>query len=93
MKKSYPYLNDENFIKKINKQRVAKEYIKITLLDWKGMPIKEIQGLITGGSGNIDGQSAMRRSINLSVAVPNSEFTNITNVDNLFSINISKIYL
>ena len=33
MKKSYPYLKDDRFIKKLNKSRVMSEYVKITLLD------------------------------------------------------------
>lgn len=92
MKKSYPYLKDDRFIKKLNKSRVMSEYVKITLLDWNENPIEEIQGKIIGGSGNLDGQSAMRRSVNFSVAVPNSSIINVTNVDNLFSIN-KKIYI
>ena len=55
-------------------------------------PIQEVQGLVTGGNGNLDGKSAMRRSCNLQAFIPNEEISNITNVNNLFSIN-KKIYL
>ena len=48
--------------------------------------------MTTGGSINVDGKSAMRRTCNLSMYVPNENIANITNINNLFSIN-RKIFL
>lgn len=92
MKFNYKYLQDSAFLAEIDNLQVKTQFVKITLLDWLENPIQEIQGLITGGSGNLDGNSAMRRSANLTVQIPNEELANITNVNNLFSIN-KKIYL
>ena len=92
MRNDYPYLKNENFIKQINRSPVASEYIKIIILNWKEEPIQEIQGKVTGGNLNIDGQSAMRRTSNLSVAFNITDKTNITNTDNLFSIN-KKVFI
>lgn len=92
MRNDYPYLKNENFIKQINRSPVASEYIKIIILNWKEEPIQEIQGKVTGGNLNIDGQSAMRRTSNLSVAFNITDKTNITDTDNLFSIN-KKVFI
>ena len=92
MRNDYPYLKNENFIKQINRTPVASEYIKIIILNWKEEPIQEVQGKVTGGNLNIDGQSAMRRTSNLSVAFNVTDKTNITNTDNLFSIN-KKVFI
>jgi hypothetical protein len=92
MKFNYKYLQDSAFLAEIDNLQIRTQFVKITLLDWLENPIQEIQGLVTGGSGNLDGKSAMRRSANLTVQITNEELANVTNVNNLFSIN-KKIYL
>ena len=92
MRNNYPYLNDETFIKQINKSQITSEYIKIILLDWKEEPIQEVQGKVTGGNLNLDGQSAMRRTSNLSIIFQTIEETDVEDVNNLFSIN-KKIFI
>ena len=92
MKFNYKYLQDSAFLAEIDNLQIRTQFVKITLLDWLENPIQEIQGLITGGNGNLDGQSAMRRSANLTIQITNEELANVTNVNNLFSIN-KKIYL
>lgn len=92
MKFDYKYLQDSAFLAEIDNLQIRTQFVKITLLDWLENPIQEIQGLVTGGSGNLDGRSAMRRSANLTVQITNEELANVTNVNNLFSIN-KKIYL
>lgn len=92
MKINYKYLQDSAFLSMVDNLQIKEQYVKITLLDWLENPIQEVQGLVTGGSGNIDGKSAMRRSCNLTVQIPNEELSDITNVNSLFSIN-KKMYL
>ena len=92
MKVIYPYLKDNIFLERVNQARVKKQFVKITFLDWLENPIQEIQALVTGGSINIDGNSSVRRTANLSVYIPEKEYADITNVNNLFSIN-KKMYL
>ena len=92
MKFNYKYLQDSAFLAEIDNLQIRTQFVKITLLDWLENPIQEIQGLVTGGNGNLDGKSAMRRSANLTVQITNEELANVTNVNNLFSIN-KKIYL
>ena len=87
MKVIYPYLKDEAFIEKINQAIIKQQYIKITFLNWNEDPIQEVQALATGGSINIDGNSSVRRTANLSIYIPEKEYADITNINNLFSIN------
>ena len=92
MRVDYPYLQDEKFLLLVDNLQIKEQFVKITILDWLERPIQEVQGMVTGGSGNLDGNSAMRRSCNLTIAVPNEEVSKITNVNNLFSLN-KKMYL
>ena len=91
MEKQYIYSTDNEFLQLINRQRIQDQYIKITLLDWNENPISEIQGLVTGGSESINGNSAVRRTCNLSMFVKDDMYS-ITDVNNLISIN-KKIFL
>ena len=87
MKTNYKYLQDSAFLSMVDNLQIKEQYVKITVLDWLENPLQEVQGLITGGSGNLDGKSAMRRSCNLTVHIPNEEVSNVTNINNLFSVN------
>lgn len=87
MRQKYPYLNDAEFIKFIHEQHIGEQYAKIILLDWLENPVQEIQGIVTGGSINLDGKSSVRRTCNLSVFVNEAEYARVTSIDNLFSIN------
>lgn len=91
MEKQYIYSTDDEFLQLINRQRIQDQYVKITLLDWNENPISEIQGLITGGSESLNGNSAVRRTCNLSMIVKDNIYS-ITDVNNLISIN-KKIFL
>ena len=89
---NYPYLKNREFLSNIDNLKIKKQYAKITLLNWDESPIQEIQGLITGGSLNITGDSAIRRTGNISVLLADSSYAAITDSNNLFSIN-KKIFL
>lgn len=91
MERQYIYSTDDEFLQLINRQRIQDQYVKITLLDWNENPISEIQGLITGGSESLNGNSAVRRTCNLSMIVKDNIYS-ITDVNNLISIN-KKIFL
>ena len=79
MRVIYPYLKDEAFIEKINQAIIKQQYVKITFLNWNEDPIQEIQALATSGSINIDGNSSVRRTANLSIYIPEKEYADITN--------------
>ena len=87
----YEYLNDTDFLKSLYDSHLLEKYFKITILDWDENPLREIEGLITGGNINLDGKSAVRRTCSLTAYIDRST-AQVTEVDNLFSIN-KKIYL
>lgn len=92
MKKVYEYFSDKNFLELIDNEHLKEQFVKITILDWLERPIQEVQGIVTGGNLNLDGNSNVRRTINLSCYIDKEENANITSLDNLFSIN-KKMYL
>ena len=87
MNKTYEYLNDKIFLETIVNKHLKEQYVKITVLNWQEDPIEEIQGIVTGGNINLDGNSAVRRTMNLNVFIKNENVANVTNLDNLFAIN------
>lgn len=86
MKHNYPYLNDSKFLREVDELTNKEQFVKITVLDWNENPIQDIQGYTTGGSINLDGGSAVRRTANLSLVVdePTNDFTRI---EQLLTIN------
>lgn len=92
MKKIYEYSNDVKFLNVIDNEHLKEQFVKITILDWLERPIQEVQGIVTGGNLNLDGNSNVRRTVNLSCYIDKEENANITNLDNLFAIN-KKMFL
>jgi len=92
MERNYPYWNDKEFLYQIDTLQVTEEYVRVTALTWKDEPIQEVQGLITDGSLTINGESSMRRAVNFSAAFEDNSFSQITDVNNIFSIN-KRVYL
>lgn len=86
MSKHYPYLQDSSFLKLFDKLKVKEQYVKITILDFLEKPVQAIEGRVLGGSINIDGNSSIRRTCNLSIIASEHE-NDLTNVDNLLSLN------
>ena len=89
---NYDYLSDSAFLKKVDLMRVKEQYVKIIALDWDERPIAEIQGSATSGNISLDGKAAMRRTCSLGMQIPNENYSNVTDVNNLFSIN-RKIFI
>lgn len=83
---NYEYLNDADFLKKVDLLRLKEQYAKITVLDWYENPIEDITGHVTGGSLNLDGTSAVRRTCNINVFFEDTEI-NVTNINFLLSLN------
>ena len=60
-------LLDRDFLKELDDFQSKEVYARITALDINELPIETVEGQITGGSVNIDGTSAMRRTCSLSL--------------------------
>lgn len=79
----------ENLKQQINEQVNTTHYIKITVFSRKGTELAEVQGVVTSGSINVNGDSSIRRTGSLSMIatlVNGSEIFNITSIENLISI-------
>lgn len=91
----YPNLNEEyekqQFLYSLNKIVNQKQYVKITLLTWEEDPIKEIDGIISSGSINKDGNSSVRRSCNLACSIDGGVY-NVDNIEMDFSLN-KKVFI
>ena len=81
-----PYLRDKNFLKTIDKISLKEEFAKITILNWQERPIEDIQGKVSSGTLNINGNSSLRRTCNLTILIDENN-SNITSVKNSLSIN------
>ena len=58
---------DKEFLKKLDQQKNKEIFVRIVALNWKEQPVEKIEGRATGGSINIDGASAVRRTCSLSL--------------------------
>ena len=91
MKKFYSYLADKQFLKILDLTPLKTQYVKITILNRKEQPIREIQGKVMNGSVSLNGDSSIRRTCNLTMIAEQAE-NDLTNINSLISIN-KKIYL
>lgn len=64
-------LLDTEFLNQLHKERERDIYARITLLTFDERPIEYIEGKVTGGSINLDGASAVRRSCSLTIVTAN----------------------
>ena len=83
---NYPYLKDYNFLKTINTMQLKQQLIKVIVLNWNEEAIQDISGIIIDGNITINGDSAMRRTANINLFA-SQDINNLTNIDNLISIN------
>ena len=87
MNNGYRYLHDEEFLKKIDTFHIKEQHIRILVLDFMTEnPIYNIEGQATGGTINLAGNSAVRRTGNLSMVTPN-ENVNLLTAKSMLSIN------
>ena len=58
-----------SFLEKLYEHKVRKIHSKILLLDYNERVLGEIGGIVLDGSINMDGNSAVRRNVNLTLSV------------------------
>ena len=80
------FLNDITFLQELDKLKVRVSYAKLVLLNFQEEPIREIQGTITSGSISVNGSSAVRRTINLSLLAKLIE-NDLTDINNEISVD------
>ena len=85
------YLYDKEFLKELDYHREKEIYIRIISLSNDEYPREQLEGRATGGSINVDGASAIRRSCSLNMLVLDSDNI-ITNefwcYDNKFKLEL-----
>lgn len=86
MRHNYPYLNNTDFLFALAKEKITNLFIKIIVLTMDEKPIKEVQGKVLSGNINVDGDSAVRRTGNLSVFIDEKD-ASYMEIGGLFSIN------
>ena len=80
------FLQDTEFLYLLDNEKVKTQYVSIVIMTFDEKPIREIQGTISGGNINVNGASAIRRTVSLTMNA--TEDTNkLTNLDNIISIN------
>ena len=67
------YLLDTHFLKQLDYNQEKETYVRIISLTNEDKPIEEIIGRVTGGSVNVDGASAVRRTCSLSLVALESD--------------------
>ncbi len=83
---STKFLNDRIFLDKIDSLPLKEQYVRVTVLSWEEETIREIQGEVISGSVNIDGNSSLRRTCNLTFFTDQYN-NNFTDIDLDLSIN------
>ena len=71
-------LQDEQFLLALDSQPQKETFARIAALTWEEQPIEYIEGKITGGTINLDGASALRRTISLTMVAYD------VNIDNFY---------
>jgi hypothetical protein len=67
---------DKDFLLSLDKMKEREIYAKVTALNFQEFPIATIEGRITSGSINVDGDSAVRRTCSLSLVANNFDYNN-----------------
>ena len=67
-------LYDKDFLLQLDKQKNKIIYARITSLQFNESPVDTIEGRVTGGSINIDGASAVRRTCSLTLVAQDFDY-------------------
>ena len=67
---------DKDFLLQLDKVKEKEIYAKVTALTFQESPITSIEGRITSGSINVDGNSAIRRTCSLTIVAQNFDYSN-----------------
>ena len=82
----YPYLADQAFLKFIDNLMVLEYYVKITSLNRFDIPIASLEGVATGGNVNFNGNSAIRRTGNVTLLADALRYK-LTDIESIIAIN------
>ena len=69
-------IQDKEFLLQLDKVREKEIYARVTALTFQEDPIEKIEGRVTAGSVNVDGNSAVRRTCSLTIVAENFDYNN-----------------
>lgn len=81
-----PYLTDKTFLSIVDAHLNKEQFAKVLVLDWNENLISEIQGKVISGTCSLNADSCTRRIINFTM-IADEQTNDLTNIDNLISIN------
>ena len=82
-------LMDKDFLYELNQYQHKEIYAKVISLNFQEDPLEQIEGRVTGGSINIDGNSAVRRTCSLTLVAKDVNITDFYwGVSNKFTLEI-----
>ena len=70
------FLNDKEFLKQLDQIRTKNIYARVTALDFNENILQSIEGVVTQGSINVDGASAVRRTCSLTIVTNSFDYQN-----------------
>lgn len=80
------FLTDPFFLEQLDSLPVKEQFIRITCLSWDEEVIQSIEGKVISGNLNIDANSSMRRTANLTMFAEQYK-NDLTEIDHLIAIN------
>lgn len=82
----YAYLNDKEFLKEFDKEKLQEQIVKISLMTFDEKPVRDIIGKAISGSINLDGKGNVRRTCSLTIIA--DEYDNdLSDLDREIAIN------
>ena len=81
----YEYLQDVDFLAEIDQFDIKTTYVKIVGLDINDRPLASLEGVVTGGTVNLNGQSSVRRTATLSLAASTNDYS-VTDIRSIISV-------
>ena len=80
---------NKDFLNKLDKERNKIIYARVSLIDFYENSSATLEGVITGGSINVDGASAVRRSCQLTMVTQDTNFNDyLWTLDSKFKLEI-----
>lgn len=83
---STDFLQDKQFLDKLDHLNLKEKYVRLTVLAWNEQPIVEIQGKAMSGSVSLNGNSSLRRTASFSMFAEEKE-NDLSRIDQTLSIN------
>ena len=83
------HLLDKDFLYELSQYKHKEKYARIISLSFNESPLEQIEGRVVSGSINIDGNSILRRTCNLSLVAKDINITDFYwGISNKFSLEI-----